>query len=129
MSDIEWKPKKPGPKEVVINESHVYAMAHAHVPTRSIAQILGVSEDIVQKRFADLIRKAREDCKSQLRAKQIEIALQGNVTMLIFLGKNMLDQSDRSSIELLESIPDEELERKVKTILAARGMKKIEGDE
>ena len=33
-----------------------------------------------------------------MRAKQVELAKAGNVTMLIWLGKQMLDQSDKQEV-------------------------------
>ena len=36
--------------------------------------------------------------KHNLFAKQVTIALEGNVTMLIWLGKNMLSQVDKNEV-------------------------------
>lgn len=44
--------------------------------------------------FADYSDKKRSHIRMKLRRKQVEVALKGNVTMLIFLGKAMLNQSD-----------------------------------
>jgi hypothetical protein len=54
--------------------------------------------DTLTDRFSDVITKGRENGKTRLRKKQIEVALAGNVSMLIFLGKNMLGQSDKQEI-------------------------------
>lgn len=45
--------------------------------------------------FSTYKDKKREDVRNNLRLKQYEIAMKGNVTMLIFLGKNELGQSDK----------------------------------
>jgi hypothetical protein len=38
--------------------------------------------------------KGRDDLKQSLRRSQIRLALSGNAVMLIWLGKNILGQSD-----------------------------------
>ena len=63
-----------------------------------IAELLGVTEGTIRKRFSDNLTKGRSSLKKSLRRKQIEIALSGNVTMLIWLGKNMLGQTDKQEI-------------------------------
>lgn len=46
----------------------------------------------------EAIEKGRANLRHRLRKKQIELALDGNDKMLIFLGKAMLDQSDKVEI-------------------------------
>jgi len=48
--------------------------------------------------FAEYSNKRKSTVRLKLREKQIQMALNGNITMLIFLGKNMLGQSDHSTI-------------------------------
>ncbi len=45
--------------------------------------------------FSDYYKKAAAGGIASLRRKQFEVAMGGNVTMLIWLGKNMLKQTDR----------------------------------
>lgn len=61
-----------------------------------IAHITGVSPDTLARRFADAIKKGRAQVAMSLRRKQIELALKGNgnATMLIWLGKQLLGQRD-----------------------------------
>ena len=63
-----------------------------------IAVITGVPQTVLCKKYATLLRKKRELRKSELRAKQMSLALAGDRTMLIWLGKNMIGQSDRADI-------------------------------
>jgi hypothetical protein len=49
--------------------------------------------------FSDYYKKASAEGSASLRRKQFELALGGNVTMLIWLGKNVLRQSDRVLVE------------------------------
>jgi hypothetical protein len=60
-----------------------------------IARILEVSEDTLNRRFAVEIAKGKENLKMSLRRWQLESAKKGNVTMLIWLGKQYLEQKDK----------------------------------
>lgn len=48
--------------------------------------------------FSDYKKKKSEVVKSNLRKKQYDIAMKGNVSMLIWLGKNILGQSDKNEV-------------------------------
>lgn len=77
------------------------------------SEILGVSEDTIQRNirskfnvtFAEYREKKMTECRQKLRQKQYEVALAGNVTMLIWLGKQMLGQTDK-----VVHVEDEDLE-------------------
>jgi len=72
-----------------------------------IAEELGISEDTLSKRikerhgitFTEYRNKKKEKMRINLGRKQYEVAMQGNVSMLIWLGKNELGQSDKKDIE------------------------------
>jgi hypothetical protein len=49
--------------------------------------------------FSDTYKKKAAKGKVSLRRKQMEVALSGNVTMLIWLGKQHLGQVDKQDIE------------------------------
>jgi hypothetical protein len=49
--------------------------------------------------FADYFKKHSANGKISLRRKQYEVATSGNVPMLIWLGKQYLDQKDKQSNE------------------------------
>ena len=53
--------------------------------------------------FSDFLKKEGSDGKMSLRRKQFEPAMQGNVPMLIFLGKQWLGQKDK--VETSEEMP------------------------
>jgi hypothetical protein len=92
------KPKKAGRPKLEIDGELVEKLAGIGCPNKEIAAIVGCSVDTLDRHFADVIAKGRENGKTRLRKKQIEVALAGNVTMLIFLGKNMLGQADKQEI-------------------------------
>ncbi len=71
-----------------------------------ICDVLGMSEDTLGRRiaerniegvknFADLYKKHSGEGKASLRRMQWKAAEAGNPTMLVWLGKNMLDQKDK----------------------------------
>jgi len=72
-----------------------------------IAMIMNTSADNLRKRYKDIIEKGRAEGKKSLRRKQMEVAIEkGDVRMLIFLGKNYLDQKDTpTDIESQDPLP------------------------
>ena len=77
-----------------IDEELLLKLAQLHCSMPEMADILGVSKDLLNRRFKSVIAKGKSQTKMKLRRKQIEVAMSGNHTMLIWLGKNMLGQSD-----------------------------------
>lgn len=72
--------------------------------------------------FVDYFGKKRGVGKLALRRKQLQLAMMGDRTLLIFLGKNYLDQSDMTKVKLdhtgsigtydyLKTLTDEQLDR------------------
>ena len=60
-----------------------------------IADVLGLEESTVSRKFGDLIDKARSQGKKALRRAQFEKAVEDkDPRMLIFLGKQYLNQKD-----------------------------------
>lgn len=82
------------PNQKIVPPDEVYYLASLGVTNREIASWFGVHENTITYNFKDYIAKAREETKQKLRQAQIKLALSGNATLLIWLGKNMLGQSD-----------------------------------
>ena len=69
-----------------------------------IAAFFEVSEDTIERRvketygvtFAEHYKSMSGSGKISLRRKQMDVALSGNVSMLIWLGKQYLGQTDKS---------------------------------
>lgn len=95
-----------------INASEVTKLAEIGCTTLEIATVMDCSVDTLQRRFAANLAKGRQDLKMKLRRRQIRAALDGNITMLIWLGKQYLGQRERQYIELgdLSKLSDEQLE-------------------
>lgn len=85
----EGRPKKD------IDEEQVLRLAAINCSYAEMAAVLGCDESTLTRRFAQVIKKGREQGNMSLKRKQYEIAMGGNVTMLIWLGKQRLDQREK----------------------------------
>jgi DNA-binding XRE family transcriptional regulator len=79
----------------VIDESLLRKLAVIHCTQDEMASVLGVSTDTLQRRFAAQIKSGRDEGKMSLRRKMWEMALNGNVSLLIWLSKNELGMTDK----------------------------------
>lgn len=88
-----------------------------------IGSIVECSVDTLERNFADVIKKGRERGKSSLRRKQFEMAMNGNVTMLIWLGKQHLGQTEKVEqkefVKMTTSTEDPKV-NEILTIIKAR---------
>jgi hypothetical protein len=82
------------PKWTSIPAEKVQQLAEIGCTNIEIGDFFGVSGETIGRRFADVLTKGRAATKARLRTLQLKAANAGNVTMLIFLGKNMLGQAD-----------------------------------
>lgn len=78
-----------------IDAKLVQDLASIGCKTTEISVVVGCSRDTIERRFAAELSKGRENLKISLRRWQLEAARKGNVTMLIWLGKQVLDQTDK----------------------------------
>lgn len=83
-----------GRDKKVIPPREVQKLASMGCKDTEISDFFGVDPNTLRYNFKTELLMGRENLKQKLRQKQIEVALNGNVTMLIFLGKNLLGQSD-----------------------------------
>jgi hypothetical protein len=86
--------KSVGRPKIEIDEELLYKLATIHCTMKEMVDIMGVSQDTLKRNYAHIIDKGKSDGKMRLRRKQIEVAMSGNHTMLIWLGKQMLGQSE-----------------------------------
>lgn len=88
-----------------IDAGEVLELAEKGAKVTEIADYFGVSRDVIHDRFATELVKGKARLKDSLRRAQIAAAKMGNGTMLVWLGKQYLGQSDTSIDEyLLEAI-------------------------
>ncbi|NQT40527.1 MAG: hypothetical protein HQ581_23750 [Planctomycetes bacterium] len=92
--------RKPGrPKKVIDPEIVVLNLAKRMKSKSEIAAIMGIDEGTVRGRFSESYTKGREVGKSKLRDKQLSVALAGNPALLIWLGKQYLNQAEKQIVE------------------------------
>jgi len=87
-----------GRPKAKIDPEHVRALAGAGCTVEEMAEFLGVNKKTLERRFLKVIDKGRLLRNVSLRRKQMELAMKGDKTMLIWLGKNLLGQSDKTQL-------------------------------
>ena len=85
------------PKKYDIDGEEVEKLAAIGATNTEIAAFFGCSKDLIGKSYSTFVTKGRESGKIRLRQWQMKAAQNGSVPMLIWLGKNMLDQSDNQN--------------------------------
>lgn len=88
------RPRKP------LDEKVIFELAKIGCTTKEIAAVSGVSSDTLENHCLALIQEGREHCKVSLRRAQLALALSGNCSMLIWLGKILLGQREIQPEEL-----------------------------
>lgn len=91
--------KKTGRKPVPISEEIVGQMAFDGAKNSEIAAVLGVDDGTIKSRFSPILTQKRSARRAALRKKQTDMALRGNVPLLIWLGKQELEQVDRRDVD------------------------------
>ena len=86
--------------KIDIDPVKVKQLAEIGCKVKEIAVLLECSEDTLHRRFAAELIKGRERLKQSLRMWQIQSAQKGNIAMLIWLGKQYLDQSEKIETEV-----------------------------
>jgi predicted transcriptional regulator len=89
------QPKGPGRPKAQINVEVVKALAAIGCPVEEIADEVGVNKKTLERRFSKDIEKGRLKRNRSLRRKQFELAMKGDRTMLVWLGKVLLGQSEK----------------------------------
>lgn len=82
-----------------IDPEQVRALAGIGCTHEEIAAVLKCSPDTLTRRFADALKEGKEHAKASLRRMQWQAAENGNVAMLIWLGKQLLGQRDYQRLE------------------------------
>ena len=86
---------KGGRPKVKVDTNIIENMALIHCTNKEIAQVLDISIDTLQRNFPDFLQKGKAKGKAKLRRLQWQRAEEGNPTMLIWLGKQILDQKEQ----------------------------------
>ena len=134
---------KPGPKPIEVSADKISDWAHTGFRWSDIAAELDISARTLRRYRAvnpgidHAYQKGLARMRRSLRSKQYEIAMKGNVTMLIFLGKNELDQADKKdtrslhihanadSQDALSSLSTEELQERIAVLREMRALEDV----
>lgn len=83
-----------GKKDIPV-ENQVEKLSSYGLTNKEIAEALGYDDTTLKRKFENFLIKGRVNLKQRLKKKQIQVAMSGNVSMLIWLGKQYLDQSEK----------------------------------
>ena len=84
-----------GRNKTVIPEEQVLELAKLHCTNQEMADFFEVKLQTFMDNFRDIITKGRLLTKQRLRKAQLDLAMKGDRTMLIWLGRNILSQSEQ----------------------------------
>lgn len=87
--------KATAPPDPDITPAKVESLAALGMNGVDIAAYFGTSKSTISRKYSSIIEKGRERLKVTLRQAQIKAALEGSTVMLIWLGKQMLGQTDK----------------------------------
>ena len=82
------------PKKYKINGEEITKLASLHCTNMEIAEFFGCDESLIRKSYSEYLTKGRAEMKLRLRQLQWKSAEKLNAVMLIWLGKQILGQSD-----------------------------------
>lgn len=123
-----------GRPEKTLDWNQLEKLARLPLVAEEIAWVLGVSVDTLSRRLqeqeqitcAEYLEQKRASIRKRLMAKQFDVAMKGNVTMLIWLGKQYLDQKDKAETvtkaeHTFPQVPADELQIRLEAIRKPNG--------
>ena len=84
------------PKKYDIDTEKVEQLAGFGCTNVEIASFFGCSENTIRRSYGEFLAKGRDKGKIRLRQLQWRAAERGNTSMLIWLGKQVLGQSEKT---------------------------------
>ena len=94
IKEVEGHLVGRGENQTVVPPEDILKLAKLGCSIEEMSDWFGVPSNTLKYNFSDIIAKGRAETKQALRRAQISLALKGNATMLIWLGKNMLGQQE-----------------------------------
>jgi hypothetical protein len=114
-----------------INWEEFEKLCHIQATTHEIGAWFGIGHDTVELQvrehygatFTEVFQRYKGKGKVSLRRRQFQAALEGDTAMLIFLGKQYLEQADKKDItgtwkNPYEALTDDELRREEQRLAA-----------
>ncbi len=123
----------PGRPPVEVDEEQVAQLAGLGCTAEEIASVVGCGRRTIFDRFSHCLEKGYNERKMSLRREQTALALSGDKTMLIWLGKQELGQCEPQRVIAMGDeqprvaglTPDQFEESTVKLIFAEIQKRKI----
>lgn len=95
MEEVKVEEQRRGGRQRrPVDKELIFKLAAIHCSNREIASIVGIHIDSLQRFYKDIIQAGKESGKGKLRRKMWEQALNGNITMMIWLSKQHLGMAD-----------------------------------
>lgn len=104
------EPKQVGRPRKEVNLVTLERLCEIHCTMKEMAMVLGVSVDTLERNYADIIEKGREEGKTSIRRMIYEHGRKGNSTALKYLIHNILK-------ERIEDVVDKD-ETNAKVVMA-----------
>ena len=98
------------PKKYDIDTEQVEKLASFGCTNIEIASVFGCDESLIRKSYSEFLIKGREKGKVRLRQLQWKAAEAGSHTMLVWLGKQVLGQTDKQEVEVTKPFDKIDLE-------------------
>lgn len=83
-----------GPNQKVIPPDEVYKLSRLGCTMEEMADFFQIDRETLKYNFWHYIKQGEADLRIRLRKAQLETAFSGNPTMQIWLGKQLLGQTD-----------------------------------
>lgn len=87
-----------------IDPKKVFELAKIGCTIEEMATVLGCGTTTLKRRFQADMDRGRDDMRTSLRRWQYMKAREGNVAMLIWLGKQYLEQRDKADTTMREEV-------------------------
>ena len=94
------------PKKYDIDKTQVEKLASYGCTVREVANFFGCSEDLIKKSYSQFMTKGKDKGKIRLRQMQWRSEENGSVPMQIWLGKQVLGQTDKQELTEIKPIDD-----------------------
>lgn len=83
-----------GETKKVVDPKLIFKLASAGMKNSEISEWVGIDDSTLAYNFKQELTQGRLNLNLSLRQAQIQLALSGNATMLIWLGKQILGQTE-----------------------------------
>ena len=84
------------PKKYNLDTDQIKKLASLGCTNKEIGDFFGCSADLLEKRYSEFLPKGRAEQKLRLRQLQWKSAEKGAIVMQIWLGKQILGQSENT---------------------------------